>query len=134
MLDKLDFNSLNTYVEDAVKLGREFHKSIGVILDKTGEKDRIQHINERIEPEPIPVREFIGKGYTLNDVKYVLKDSYWSYMYNVKFYVKALSSSSFGVKDETYDTFKIEFDVKNDKDDTGAHFEKQYEQYPKETK
>lgn len=132
MLEKLNFNSFSTYVEDAVKLGREFHKSIGVILDKAGENDKIQHIKERIEPEPISVREFIGKGYGIDDIKYILKEEYYGYLFNVKFYIKELSSSSFGPQDEVFDIFKIEFDVKNNKEDTGVHFEKRYEQFPKE--
>lgn len=129
-MDSIRYDSFTYYVEKAIELGRLFHNSIGIILDKTNENDKIQHLNIDLEPEPIPVREFIGKGYTINDIKYILKDEYWSYLSNVKFYIKQLSKGSFGLADEIFDIYKIEFDVKNNKDDKGAHFEMQYEKIP----
>ena len=131
-----NFDAVVEDVNLAVTLGRKLHGALGTILNcDMGNSDSfvinmnvkknsfmVQHANEKIEPEPIPLRDFIAKGYDTNDVGVVSTESFGA-LNNVKFYIRYSKEVPFSGR-ETYDTYKIEFDLKSDKN--VLSFEKTY--------
>lgn len=115
-MSNIIFKNIEHSVNAAISTARKYHKSLGHILDGANERTKIQHVNIEIEPNPISVHEFIGKGYELKDVGYVLKESFYN-ICNVKFYIYKLNNSRFGPKNEVCEQFKIEFNLNVNNDD-----------------